>query len=237
MGVLRTALALGALSISVPVLAQDSRYGWDRARAERNRDPRGDRNDGRNEGKGNGRGESRGQARSEGRTDNRGVSNGWEREHPRGEPRVGIGLGGREEHWENPRVVVRPPVGDRYDHRDGRVGHRYAPYPGRVTYRYGDRDFRQRDLLTITAWFRSIGPNRISVYGGYDRRWPAQRIAFRPGLYLSMDIFARLDPLPYEIELELGDLPWYLERRIYGRTVLVIDTRTRMVVDLYDVDY
>jgi len=74
------------------------------------------------------------------------------------------------------------------------------------------------------------------VYGGYDRDQYGVRYALRPGLYLSMSVFSRLDILPYDIEYELGELPWYLERRIYGRTVLVIDVRTRLVVDMYDID-
>ncbi len=135
-------------------------------------------------------------------------------------------------------MVVRPPVViDRYDRRDGRNDNRYSPYGRFVPYRYGDRDFRSRDVLTITAWFRALPPARLSAYGYYDRGGLGVRYAFRPGLYLAMDVFMRLDVLPYDVELQLGELPWYLERRIYGNTVLVIDTRSRLVVDLFEVDY
>ena len=62
------------------------------------------------------------------------------------------------------------------------------------------------------------------------------RYSFRPGIYLSLAVYSQLGVLPYDLEYELGDLPWYLERRIYGDTVLVIDRRTRMVVDIYQLD-
>ena len=86
-------------------------------------------------------------------------------------------------------------------------------------------------MPVITIWFRNRGLMHAPAYGLRDR------YDFRPGIYLSTMIFARLDVLPFDLELELGPLPWYLERRIYGRTVLVIDTRTRLLVDMYEMDW
>ena len=127
---------------------------------------------------------------------------------------------------------------DRYDNRSPRVAPR--PHGRAVGYRYGDRDFRHRDGLRITTWYRSLPPARLAVYGyydRYDRSWGGVRFVFRPGLYLSFEVFTRLALLPYDLEYELGILPWYLERRIYGNTVLVIDTRTRYIVDIFELDY
>lgn len=249
MGMLRTALALGALAVSVPLLAQNSRYGVNRSRVEeRSSDGRGNRtekqNDRRKEAP---RGENRNNARPAPSAPDRGTG--------RVEARVG---GGEYRGWDDrrnggdrgdrARITVRPPVVvDRYDHR---AGPRYDPrYDGRRDvrvmprvygggrYRYGDRDFRSRDFAAISIWFRALPAARLAAYGYYGPGYGGIRYAFRPGLYLSMAVYMQLAPLPYDLELELGELPWYLERRIYGNTVLVIDTRTRLVVDLYDIDY
>ncbi len=262
MRVFRTALAVGALAMSVPLLAQDSRYGWDRARGERSRDTRGTRtegqtevrkekNGGRSEARPDARVENRGGNRSENRVasrpengvDNRGTDRTGSRNESRNESRNAPAPDvryerreRREERREEPRVIVRAPDMGRYDRRDGRNDNRYSPYGGRAMYRFGDRDFRSRDVFVITAWLRDVGSSRLTVYGNYDRDPYAVRYAFRPGLYLATSVFARLDVLPYELEAELGELPWYLERRIYGRTVLVVDVRSRMVVDVYDID-
>jgi len=255
MRMIRTALALGALSMSVPAMAQDSRYGFDRSRVERSGDSRGGKNDKRADAgsakRNDGRGESRGGGRVEPRVDNgnrngngngnrgearmenRGQGRTDGRVEVRGRPDVSYD---RRDRRDEPRVVLRPPVVvDRWGRRDGRFESRYDAYDRRA-YRYGDRDFDHRDRLTITAWFRALPPARLAVYGYYDRGYEGVRYSFRPGLYLSMDVFGRLGVLPYDLEMELGGLPWYLERRLYGRTVLVIDVRTRMVVDMYDID-
>jgi hypothetical protein len=136
--------------------------------------------------------------------------------------------------------VRSPVVINRFDYRAPRVVPRSSPYGRGAPYRYGDRDFRHRDVLTITTWFRTLPPARLAFYGYYDRHdrsWGGVRYVFRPGLFLTMDVFARLALLPYELEYDLGELPWYLERRIYGTTVLVIDTRTRYIVDIFEIDY
>jgi hypothetical protein len=154
--------------------------------------------------------------------------------------------------------VVRPPIaGDRDGRRDGRYDSRYdgrydgrydarydrrpdpryAPYGYRAPYRYGDRDFRHRDVVRIGVWFRALPSVRLATYGYYDRGYSGIRYVFRPGLSLSLAVYSQLHLLPIELELELGELPWYLERRIYGNTVLVIDTRSRLIVDLYELDY
>lgn len=254
MGVLRTALAVGAFAMSVPLLAQESRYGRDRGRSDqgesrvkgRSGNPGGTRGDDRLD-RGGTRVTTRGEVPSvdrpradRPRADRPGVN------RP-GEDRPGLD----RSRVDAPRVEVRTSViprrdrwdprderRDRWDPRDGRRDdRRLAPYGYRVVYRYGDRDFRQRDLFTISAWFRSIGPVRLSAYGIHDRGWDGDRRLFRPGLSLSMELLTRLHALPYDLEFELGVLPWYLERRLYGRTVLVIDVRTRVIVDMYDIDY
>lgn len=221
MGVIRTALAVGALAISVPLYAQPGRYGTDRSRADRGGDSRGARNDRRAEPR-----ERRGEPRAEPRDDGRAA------------PRVRVPDAGwdRRDRRDEPRVAVRPPVViERYDHRGSRYGPpmRYSPP---VRYRYGDHDYRQRDRFTITAWFRTLPPARLTAYGYYGPSYAGVRYAFRPGIYLSLGVYSHLGVLPYDLELELGELPWYLERRIYGNTVLVIDSRTRMVVDIYELD-
>jgi len=136
--------------------------------------------------------------------------------------------------------VRTPVVIDRHDNRAPRAMPRSGYYGGRASYRYGDRDFRHRDVLRITMWYRSLPPTRLAFYGyydRYDRPWGGVHYVFRPGLYLTFDVFTRLALLPYDLEYELGYLPWYLERRIYGNTVLVIDTRTRYIVDIFELDY
>jgi len=234
---LRTALALGALAVSVPLLAQNGRYGPDRSRAEqRTGDGRGsNRTESKNDRHANvPRSEDRKAARPDPRSNDRGTV----RVDPRGGARDDRrGWGDRR---DDARVTVRAPVVvDRYDRR---MAPRYEPRVmppvyGGGRYRYGDRDFRSHDVFAIRAWFRALPPTRLAAYGYYGAGYGGIRYAFRPGLYLSMAVFMQLAPLPYDLELELGDLPWYLERRLYGRTVLVIDTRTRMVVDIYEIDY
>jgi len=258
MAVIRTALALAALTMSVPAFAQGSRYGWDRSRVETN--ARGGQSDNKSSARDSKRGgertEARAGARSESRTDNKGGSRvdprignrvpdrGTDRVPDRTSDRGGrseqrfggspIGHSDRIDRREESRIVVRPPVVvDRYDRRDNR----YAPIDHRASYRYGDREFRQRDLFTITAWFRALPPARLTAYGYYGPGWSGVRYAFRPGIYLSLSVYTRLDLLPMDLEYELGELPWYLERRIYGNTVLVIDTRSRLVVDMFEIDY
>jgi len=243
---LRTALALGALAVSVPLLAQNSRYGFDRSRVEqRNGDGRGNRTDKKNDRRDAPRSENRSENRNSNRNDNRSAAQPAPRSTDRGtvhlEPRSG---GGEYRPWgdrrDNARVTVRPPVViDRYDRRPAS---RYEPRAmppvyGGGRYRYGDRDYRSRDVFAITAWFRALPPTRLATYGYYGPGYGGIRYAFRPGLSLSMAVFMQLAPLPYDLEIELGELPWYLERRLYGSTVLVIDTRTRMVVDIYEIDY
>lgn len=235
MGMLRTALALGALAVSVPLLAQNGRYGLDRSRVEqRNGDGRDNK---RTENKNDRRANA---PRSEDRTGARPAPRAPDRGTGRPEPRYG---GGEYRGWgdrrDDARVTVRPPVViDRYDRRNAP---RYEPRVmppvyGGGRYRYGDHDFRSRDVFAITAWFRALPPTRLSAYGYYGPGYGGIRYAFRPGLYLSFAVYSQLAPLPYDLSMELGELPWYLERRLYGSTVLVIDTRTRMVVDIYDID-
>jgi hypothetical protein len=222
MGVLRTVVAMGALLVSVPMMAQPGRSGADRARADRGGDSRRERQEPRG---GGGRIEPR-------------------RVEPRGgDPRFRAPewTRGRVERRDEPRIAVRPPVIiDRYDRYD-RHAPRVLPPPVRystpVRYRYGDRDFRHRDVLIISTWFRALPPARLTAYGYYGPHYGGIRYVFRPGLYLSFAVYSELALLPYELELELGELPWYLERRIYGSTVLVIDRRSRLVVDIYDLDY
>jgi len=126
---------------------------------------------------------------------------------------------------------------DRYDRRTVRVVPPPVRYAPPVRYRYGDRDFRHRDYVTIRTWFRALPPARLTAYGFYGPSYGGIRYVFRPGLFLSLAVYGQLAVLPYELELALGELPWYLERRIYGSTVLVIDTRTRLIVDIYDLEY
>lgn len=164
-------------------------------------------------------------------------------QYNRRDPRVGMpdGRYDRRDRRDEPRVVVRTPVVvNRYDSRSPRAMPRSGPYGRGPGYRYGDRDYRHRDVLRMTTWYRSLPPARLAYYGyydRYDRSWDGVRFVFRPGLYLTFDIFTRLAPLPYVLEYELGILPWYLERRIYGNTVLVVDTRTRYIVDIFELDY
>jgi len=252
MSAIRTALALGALTMSLPVIAQDSRYGQDRSRVEGSRDARV-RSDKSGGGRGAGRSDKRGEDRSSVRGESRPDNRSQPRAESRGEPRPGERNNGRAEgrvggvpdrQWDRrdprdaPRVAWRPPVVvERYDHRDGRFDGRFIPPGHRVSYRYGDRDFRHRDVVTIGAWFRALSPARLTAYGYYGPDYAGVRYVFRPGLYLSLAVYTRLERLPFDLELELGELPWYLERRIYGNTVLVIDTRARLVVDMFDLDY
>lgn len=233
---LRTALALGALAVSVPLLAQNGRYGVDRSRVEQRK----------GDGRDNKRTENKNDRhanvpRSEDRTAARPAPRAPDRGTGRVEARYG---GGEYRGWgdrrEDARVTVRPPVViDRYDRRNApRYESRVMPpVYGGGRYRYGDHDFRSRDVFAITAWFRALPSTRLAAYGYYGPGYSGIRYAFRPGLYLSFSVYTQLAPLPYDLEMELGELPWYLERRLYGSTVLVIDTRTRMVVDIYEIDY
>ncbi len=242
---IRMALAVSALAISVPSLAQPGRSAADRSRMERGGQTRGDRVEkterGRDERRVDGQTERRVGVETGGRLAPRGGVP--EAQQGRRDPRGGVPdvRDGRRDRRDEPRIVVRSPVViDRYDHRSPRMMPRSSPYGRGVPYRYGDRDFRHRDVLTITTWFRGLPPARLSAYGYYDRYerdWGGVRYVFRPGLYLAFDIFTRLAVLPYDLEVELGILPWYLERRIYGNTVLVVDTRTRLIVDLFAIDY
>lgn len=269
MGVMRTVLAVGVLAISVPALAQPGRSAVDRSRADRGGETRSGRaekgGNGRAERRVDDQSERRGgnimggriaprggaPEAQQGRRDPRGgVPEVQGRRDPRGgepdgrydrrEPRIAAPDGRYERRdWrDEPRVVVRTPVViNHYDNRSPRAVPR--PY-GRGGYRYGDRDYRHREVLMITTWFRSLPPTRLAYYGyydRYDRPWGGVRYVLRPGLFLTMDVFARLALLPYDLEYELGILPWYLERRIYGNTVLVIDTRTRCIVDIFEIDY
>ena len=237
MGMLRTALALGALAVSVPLLAQNGRYGVDRSRVEQ-----------RN---GDGRDSKRGENKNDRHanvphSENRTAARPDPRSYDRGTVRVDPRGGGREDRRgygdrrDEARITVRAPVIiDRYDrHPAPRYEPRVMPpVYGGGRYRYGDHDFRSRDVFAISAWFRALPPTRLAAYGYYGPGYSGIRYAFRPGLYLSFAVYTQLAPLPYDLEIELGELPWYLERRLYGSTVLVIDTRTRMVVDIYDIDY
>lgn len=233
MGVYRTALVLGALTLSIPVFGQGSRSGDDRSRADRGRVA--DRSDSRAEGKNNGKNNAgtngRVAERSIPRNDSR-ADRAGQRNETRADPRVRVG-----------NRIDRPDVSterrdDRYDRRDVRQDRRDVRYDvrdrrydGRANYRYDAGEFRRRDVPVITIWFRNRGLIHAPAYGLRDR------YDFRPGFYLSTMILARLDVLPFDLELELGPLPWYLERRVYGRTVLVIDTRTRLLVDMYEMDW
>src|SRR5512140_3049646 len=111
MRVLRTALALGALAMSAPVMAQGNRYGWDRSRADGNRDAQG----GRSDNKGNGRVAQRSESRNDNRNDNRGQGRIDNRGAGRNNDRFGTSPGRssdeRYERREDPRVVVRSPAG------------------------------------------------------------------------------------------------------------------------------
>lgn len=230
MGVYRTALVLGALTLSIPVFAQGGRSSDDRSRADRGRAD--GRSDSRAEGKNNGRNNGNNSAGRNGQAGNRSYTpndsradRAGQRNETRVESRIRVGT-----------RIDRPEVrndrrDDRYDRRDVRYDVRDRRYDGRANYRYDAGDFRRRDVPTITIWFRNRGLMHAPAYGLRDR------YDFRPGIFLSAMILARLDVLPFDLELELGPLPWYLERRIYGRTVLVIDTRTRLLVDMYEMDW
>lgn len=224
MGVLRTVVALGVLTLSVPLFAQGSRFGTDRSRAgsgrvERRAETRPDnRNAGRNDGRNN--------VPSRPKVDNPNNGSSGNRTYTPGDNRTNR-AGRRDE----PRVDSRARPDNRISRGDVRFDRRDTRYDGRVIYRYDARDFRRHDAPRITVWFRDRGHMHAPAYGLRDR------YSFRPGIYLSTIILARLDVLPFDLELELGVLPWYLERRLYGRTVLIIDRRSRLVVDMYDIDW
>lgn len=217
MRVLRAALAVGALTLSVPVFAQGSRYGVDRSRVERGREARRDDR----------RTAPRAEPRAESRTESRVA--------PREVPRADRTDHRRDDGREFARGDRRPRTDDRFDRRDVRPERRDAArFDSRDrNYRY-DRERGLRDRIVISGWYRGYGVPRLSIR---DRLFYRDRYDFRPGLYLSSVIFARLDILPFDLALELGPLPWYCERRMYGRTVLIIDTRSRMIVDMYDIDW
>ncbi|MBI2406975.1 MAG: hypothetical protein HYV19_01550 [Gemmatimonadetes bacterium] len=237
MGVMRTMLAVGLVVASVPIMAQPGRRDGDRGQGgravnrpdTRREQAKGDRGETRVERRDDRRSDPRGGARVDPRTSDRGDRGGWDGARRAPDPRV--------YRRDEPRVVVRQPVViDRYDAR----GPRFVP-PGRyghpVRYRYGDRDYRHREYVTISTWFRALPPARLVAYGYYGPTYGGIRYVFRPGLSLSFAVYGQLSVLPYELEIELGELPWYMERRIYGNTVLVIDTRTRQIVDMFEIDY
>lgn len=206
MGVIRTALALGALTLSVPALAQSGRYGVDRTRVERGRVERG-------------------------RVERPRVERGRVER-----PRVERGNEARrEDRRDATRDDRRPRTDDRFDRRDVRPDRRDD-----VRFDSRSRDYRydfergRGDRIVISGWFRGYGAPRLSIR---DRVFYRDRYDFRPGLYLSSVLFARLDFLPFDLALRLGPLPWYCERRMYGQTVLIIDTRSRLIVDAYDIDW
>ncbi|MBW7932396.1 MAG: hypothetical protein H3C62_02040 [Gemmatimonadaceae bacterium] len=239
---MRTALAFGALLVSMPALAQPGRSSGDRGR-DRGADARGRRQDPRADERGGRRDDGRNKERDRARVERRDGDVG--RVDPRGSgrvepPRVRLpdNARGRYDRRPDQRIAVRPPVViDRYDRHGVRVVPPPVRYAPPVRYRYGDRDYRHRDVLTITAWFRALPPARLATYHYYGPAYRGIYYSFRPGLYLSLTVYDQLSLLPYELELQLGELPWYLERRIYGNTVLVIDTRTRQIVDIYELDY
>ena len=232
MGAYRKALVLGALTLSIPVFGQSSRSSDDRSRAEKGRvDGRSDsraksENNGRNNGNNSARNTVQNDKRSYTPRDNRNASRNDRPSYNPNDVRTD-GVGRRDETRADPRVRMD----DRTNRVDVRVERRDVRYDGRANYRYDAGEFRRRDVPVITIWFRNRGLMHAPAYGLRDR------YDFRPGIYLSTMIFARLDVLPFDLELELGPLPWYLERRIYGRTVLVIDTRTRLLVDMYEMDW
>ena len=232
MGAYRKALVLGALTLSIPVFGQSSRSSDDRSRADKGRvDGRSDsraksENNGRNNGNNSARNTVQNDKRSYTPRDNRNASRNDRPSYNPNDVRT-ESVGRRDETRVDPRVRMD----DRTNRVDVRVERCDVRYDGRANYRYDAGEFRRRDVPVITIWFRNRGLMHAPAYGLRDR------YDFRPGIYLSTMIFARLDVLPFDLELELGPLPWYLERRIYGRTVLVIDTRTRLLVDMYEMDW
>lgn len=239
MGAYRKALVLGALTLSIPVFGQSSRSSDDRSRAEKGRvDGRSDsraksENNGRNNGNNSARNTVQNDKRSYTPGDNRNASRNDRPSYNPNDVRTEK-VGRRDETRVDPRVRMDDRtnrVDVRVERRDDRYDRRDVRYDGRANYRYDAGEFRRRDVPVITIWFRNRGLMHAPAYGLRDR------YDFRPGIYLSTMIFARLDVLPFDLELELGPLPWYLERRIYGRTVLVIDTRTRLLVDMYEMDW
>lgn len=259
MGVLRTAVVLGSLALTVPALAQDGRFGWDRTRGERGRDDRAKDDRGNRGGRGSPRG-------ADDRTSRDATPRDDARSDPRNVPRVGKPDGsGRESGGRD--VGNREPgsrdlgnrdfsnrssgnrgVGREYGRGNDRGydrgydrGHDRRPEPRvRVEMYRRDRevrydfDRRRRDAIIISRFFRG---NHGRGLGGRDRYIRLERRDFRPGIYLSAIILSELDVLPFDLELDLGPLPWYCERRIYGRTVVVIDTRYGLVVDAFDIDW
>lgn len=232
MGAYRKALVLGALTLSIPVFGQSSRSSDDRSRADKGRvDSRSDsraksENNGRNNGNNSARNTVQNDKRSYTPRDNRNTSRNDRPSYNPNDVRTAP-VGRRDETRADPRVRMD----DRTNRVDVRIVRPDVRYDGRANYRYDAGEFRRRDVPMITIWFRNRGLMNAPAYGLRDR------YDFRPGIYLSTMIFARLDVLPFDLELELGPLPWYLERRIYGRTVLVIDTRTRLVIDMYEMDW
>jgi hypothetical protein len=247
---------VGTLALSVPLFAQGGRFEPDRSRGEQRRDDRsGDR-----------RGDRTIEARTGKRTDPRATPRAESRVVPRAESRVIPRANPRTEQRSRPvepwsrgedrrdeRRVDRP---DRredrnrfesrgsvrtYDTRtyDTRTydSRRYDPrgYGRRTSeYRVYDFDRGRREAVFIGGWFRG----HWELGRAYrERGYGLERQVFDRGIYLSAIVLGRLELLPFDLELELGELPPYLERRMYGRTVLVIDMRTRMVIDVYDVDW
>ena len=246
MGVIRTVVAVGALALSVPAYAQGGRFGGDRSRSEQKSDSRSN-----DRGNGGARGaDPRGTPPSDARTarraepraerpvdrpvvrrvDPRAEPRNDQRNDQRGRPAQPWNRGddradrGRSENRDNGRDYGRG-----NGHAYGRVERDNRGYDHRVY----DYDRGRREAVFIGGWFQVHGVS-ITIRSHMDGRY---RYDFRRGLYLDPFVLARLELLPFDLELQLGDLPPYYERRIYGRTVLVIDMRTRMVVDVYDVDW
>ena len=213
MGVIRTVVAVGALALSVPVYAQGGRFGGDRSRSEQKNDNRGDDH-----------GDDRGTRGAEPRKGQRGrPAEPWNRGDERADrSRYETRGNGRG----NGHAYGRRDRDDR--DRDNDRGYRRG-YDRRVY----DYDRGRREAVFIGGWFRVHGVS-ISIRSHMASR---DRYEFRRGLSVDPFVLTRLELLPFDLELELGDLPPYYERRMYGRTVLVIDLRTRMVVDVFDVDW
>ena len=255
MGVIRTTVVVGALALSIPVYAQGGRFGGDRSRPEQ-------KSDSRSNDRGNDRGKARGNRGADPRATPRSESRASGRNEPRVErpverpvvrrddPRAGSRGEPRSEPRSEPRTDQRGRPADpwnrgndrqdrsRYENRDrdrgaGQVYVRRAPDYGGRDYRVYDYDRGRREAVFIGGWFRIHGVS-ISIRSGMASR---DRYDFRRGIYLDPFVLTRLELLPFDLELQLGDLPPWYERRMYGRTVLVIDMRTRMVVDVFDVDW
>ena len=236
MRVIRTAVAVGALALSVPVYAQAGRGDSNSSKTEQ-----------RQGGRGGDRGGDRGESRGSGSAGARSGQRPERRTAPRAESRPTFRGESRPSPWNETRARGNDVWSRRGDGRDDRADRgRYDP---RVTewvrdrrgyddrsygYRAYDLDRGRRERTVIGWWFRGHGGLSISVRSHLYGR---DRYDFRRGVYLSSVVVSRLELLPFDLELELGDLPPYCERRMYGQTVLVIDMRTMLVIDAYDVEW